>query len=510
MDPNLFTLNAGNAGTQTNSTLNSGPYQNSLYSLFGRVDYAFKDKYLLSGTLRRDGSSIFAQDVRFGYFPSFTVGWRVSQEDFMKGISWLNDLKIRGGWGKLGSLSNAIATNQFTIFSQLAANSSYDLSGTSTSAQLGSYNSQLGNPQGTWEQDKITNIGFDASIFNHLDLSIEYYNKSVTGLLFKAATLYVQGGANPSYNNVGNITNHGIDASLTYHGGTAGDFKYDITGSFTSYKNKVVTLGPGQKYLDEASYGSNRFGAFSRLQPGQAVGAFYGYKVVGLWQNQAEIAAADAQAQQRTGVAGATYQPDEAVGRFRYADENNSGNITDSDRAFIGNPNPKWSAGLNISVSYKGFDVSAFFYANVGNDVANYVKYWTDFPQVFDAAVSKTAALHSFGLPGANGKTPILERSANSANTTVFNSYYLENGSYLRCKQLSLGYSLPPSLLKRVGVDRFRIYVQVANLFTITKYSGLDPELQTSDLNNNTNFGIDFGNYPGNQKNYNVGVQLGF
>ena len=140
----------------------------------------------------------------------------------------------------------------------------------------------------------------------------------------------------------------------------------------------------------------------------------------------------------------------------------------------------------------------------------NYVKYWTDFPQVFDAQVSKTAALHSFGLPGANGKTPILERSANFSNTTVPNSYYLENGSYLRCKQLQLGYAVPVNSLKRVGIDRLRIYVQVANLFTITKYSGIDPELSTSDFNNNTNFGIDFGNYPANQRNYNVGVQLGF
>jgi hypothetical protein len=129
---------------------------------------------------------------------------------------------------------------------------------------------------------------------------------------------------------------------------------------------------------------------------------------------------------------------------------------------------------------------------------------------VFDAAVSKTTALHSFGLPGANGKTPILERSANSANTTVFNSYYIESGSYFRCKQLQLGYTLPKTLLSKIKVDRLRVYVQVANLFTITKYSGLDPQLQTSDPNNNSNFGIDFGNYPANEKNYNIGIQLAF
>jgi TonB-linked SusC/RagA family outer membrane protein len=497
VDPSLWTLGFGNPGTQTNfSTVNSiiYPIQSSLFSLFGRVDYSYKDRYLLSGTLRRDGSSYFASDVRFGYFPSVTAGWRLSQEEFMKSLGWLNDLKLRGGWGKLGSLSNAISTNQYYLYGQVAANSSYDLAGTSTGSQLGSYSSQFGNPAGTWEQDIITNIGLDASIFNHFDLSVEWYKKAVSGLLFKKDIPNFAGGAVPAYLNVGDIQNTGIDASLTYHGGSAHELKYDITATFTSYKNKVINLG-GNKYLDEASSGSNRFGAFSRLQPGQAVGAFYGYKVAGLFQSADEVSKA--------------HQNDAAIGRFRYADINHDGKITDSDRTFIGNPNPKFVAGLNISVSYKGFDLSMFLYASVGNDVANYVKYWTDFPQVFDAAVSKTAALQSFGLPGANGKTPILERSANSANTTVFNSYYLESGSYLRCKQLQIGYALPASMLKRVGIDRLRIYVQAANLFTITKYSGLDPELQTSDLNNNTNFGIDFGNYP-NQKNFNVGIQLGF
>jgi hypothetical protein len=198
------------------------------------------------------------------------------------------------------------------------------------------------------------------------------------------------------------------------------------------------------------------------------------------------------------------------VGRFKYADVNHDGKISDSDRTFFGNPNPKFTAGLNLSASYKNFDFSAFFYTSIGNKVINYVKYWTDFPQVWDAAMSNRAALHSFGLPGANGKTPILERTSTNDNALVFNSYYQESGSYLRCKQMQIGYSLPVGMIRKFGVDRFRVYVQAANLFTITKYDGLDPELQASNLNDNTNFGIDFGNYPGNQRSYNVGVQLSF
>jgi TonB-dependent starch-binding outer membrane protein SusC len=499
VDPNLWTLNFGNPGTQTNtsSVYNTAyPIQSTIYSLFARADYAYKDRYLLSATIRRDESSIFAPDVNVGYFPSVSAGWRISEEDFMKGATWLQDLKLRGGWGKLGSLSNAKTTNQFNLYGQLAASSSYDIDGTSTTSALGSYASQYGNAETTWEKDAVTDIGLDASFLNRWELTVDWFHKAVTGLLFQPSIPNTVGGGTAPFDNVGNITNTGWDGSLTYHGGSRAGIKYDLTAIFSTYVNNVQTLGPSTQYIDELSEGSNRFGAFSRLAPGHAVGAFYGYKVVGLFQSADEAAKSN--------------QPDAAIGRFKYADVNGDGKISDSDRTWIGNPNPKFTLGFNLAVSYKAFDLTAFFYGSFGNDVANYVKYWTDFPQVFDAAISNRAALQSFGEPGANGKTPILERSANSSNSTVFNSYYIESGSYFRCKQLQIGYTFPASMIGKAGISRLRIYVQAANLFTITKYDGLDPELQTSDPNNNTNFGIDFGNYPANQRNYNVGVQLGF
>jgi TonB-linked SusC/RagA family outer membrane protein len=499
VNPSLWTLGFGNPGTQTNNSLVNGtsyPIASSIYSLFARVDYSFRDRYLLSATIRRDESSIFAPDVNTGYFPSVSAGWRLSEENFMKSIFWLNELKLRAGWGKLGSLSNATPTNQYYLYTQSAPFSSYDLNGASTSSLLGTYFRQNGSTTTTWEKDAITDIGVDASFLNHFDLTVDWYQKSVSGLLFQQALLYYAGGPGSPYTNVGDITNTGWDGSITYHGGTKTAWKYDLTAIFSSYKNIVQSLGGNTQYLNEVSMGSNRFGAFSRLQPGHAVGEFFGYKVIGLFQSADEAIKWN--------------QPDAAVGRFKYADVDGDGKITDADRTWIGNPNPQFTLGFNMAVSYKAFDLTAFFYGSFGNDVANYVKYWTDFPQVFDAAVSKTAALQSFGLPGANGKTPILERSANSANTTVFNSYYIENGSYFRCKQIQVGYVIPPNLLSKIGVDRFRIYFQIANLFTITKYSGLDPQLQTSDPNNNSNFGIDFGNYPANEKNYNLGVQLSF
>jgi TonB-linked SusC/RagA family outer membrane protein len=509
VDPALWTLLFGSPSGQINGNLsvNNGvtidllnpatPVQSTLYSQFGRVDYNYADKYLLSGTLRRDGSSVFAEDNRWGIFPSVTAGWRLSRETFMNSISWMNDLKLRAGWGKLGSISNIRPTNAFNLFLQAAPNSFYDLNGSNNSSVTGIYASQLGNVETTWEEDVVTNIGLDATVLNNrLNFSIEWYKKAISGLLFNPAFAAPGGGAQPAFQNSGDIQNTGIDMSASYNGDIA-DLKFGVTATFTSYNNKVKALPAGTKYIDRVSTGSNRFGAFSRLQPGEALGAFYGYKVVGLFQSDDDVNKSPK-------------QEAAAPGRFKYLDANGDGRISDSDRVFFGNPNPKFTAGLNLEASYKNFDFSAFFYASVGNDVINYVRYWTDFPQVFDGAVSKDAVYNSWTPTNLNAKVPKLERTANFSNTTQYNSYYLENGSFLRCKSMVLGYSIPSGKTKKFGIDRLRLYIQAANLFTITKYTGLDPELTGSDLRDNTNFGIDFGNYPSNQKNYLVGVNLSF
>lgn len=494
VDPNLWTLNAGQAATQTNQNIVNNnniqtPFQSSLFSIFGRIDYNFNDKYLISGTLRRDGSSVFSPDRRYGTFPSVTAGWRISEEKFLENVSWINDLKIRGGWGKLGSISNISPTNAYTLFAQNPVISYYDIGGTSTSSTPGIYSSQVGNPFTTWEEDIITNIGFDATLFqNKLDVSIEWYKKSISGLLFQQSLPFTGGGALPPFVNSGNIENSGIDLALTYHGSINNGLTYDITGTFTSYNNKVMSLPPGINYID---YG------VSRLQSGQAVGAFFGYRVMGLFQSADEIAKAPT-------------QDAAAPGRFRYQDANGDNKIDANDRQHFGNPNPDFTAGLNLAARYKNFDFFMFIYASVGNDVVNNVRASTDFPQSFDVAISKDALYNSWRPDRPNAKVPILERTGNFSNGTgAFNSYLLENGSYLRAKTLSLGYTLPVTKLSRAGLDRLRFYVQAANLFTITKYTGLDPELPGSNTAS-VNFGIDGGVYPANQKTFTIGVNLGF
>lgn len=519
VNPNLWTLNAGNAGSQSNSNptilLNNvstpTPYQNRVYSLFGRLDYNYDDRYLLSATIRRDGSSAFTDAQRYGYFPSVSGAWRISREKFMQNVSWLNDLKIRGGWGKMGSISNINPTNPYTLFGQAAGQSTYDINGNG-STTTGIANIQYGNPGTTWEKDQLTNIGFDITFLNNrFDLSAEWYNKLISGLIVQPQAAGT-GGVGNAFNagpqvpfiNSGNITNHGIDINLTYHGAAVGNqLKFDITGTFTSYVNQVKSLPPGTKYISILNGGTEE----SRLQPGQPVGAFFGYKIVGIFQNWKE--------------ANASNQVAAAPGRFKYADVNHDGKITPDDRTFFGNPNPKFTAGMNIAVNYKNFDFFMLLYTSVGNKVLNAVKGSTDFPQLYGNAISKRIVTQSAKIVNASGaptnfqdssahvsnpggSVPMLESTGNFSNGQVFNSYTMESGSFLRCRTLTLGYTFDNPVLRSLHMDRVRLYAQVLNLFTITGYSGQDPEV----LGSNTFFGNDGGAYPNNQKQYTVGVSV--
>lgn len=513
VSPNLRTLNFGQASTQTNNSTIIGdnglatPYEQALFSYFGRLDYSFDGKYLLSATIRRDGSSAFAPSQRYGNFPSVTAGWRISQESFLKSVLWITELKLRGGWGKLGTINNINPTNAYTLYGQQINQSYYDINGTSNTPTAGLYVSQYGNPNTSWEKDVLTNIGFDATVLhNKIDISFEWYKKLISGLLNRPSAPGTNGGALDPFINSGNIQNTGIDVAITYHGTIHKDLHFDITGTFTSYKNKVVSLPPGTLYFDETGGGQT---VISRLQPGHPIGSFFGYQVVGLFQSWSDVNKS-------------ATQQDAAPGRFKYADVDHNGVIDNNDRTFFGNPNPKFTTGLNISLSYKNFDFYAFFYSSVGNEVLNGVKSSTDFPQGFGNQISTNVAVNSARLVDASGQptnyknpdahiintgtgVPMLEQSANFSNSAVFNSYTMESGSFVRCRNITLGYTVLSSTLKRWHFDKLRIYAQALNLFTITKYSGLDPELNPGS---STVFGIDSGVYPNNQKTYSIGVNV--
>ncbi|WP_018615155.1 SusC/RagA family TonB-linked outer membrane protein [Segetibacter koreensis] len=485
-DPSLQVLNAGGATGQTNySTVN----RNTLFSLIGRADYAFNDKYLLSATVRRDGSSVFGSNKRYGVFPAFSAGWRISQEGFLRNVGWLSDLKLRGSWGILGSQNNVDPTNAYTQYLSTPGNSNYDITGTSTSTATGFYLSRFGNLSTGWEQDKVINVGLDGAVLHSkIDFSIEYYRKSITGLLFTDQTTATAGGATRPSVNIGDVQNKGVDVSVNYHAAPSNNFKFNIGANVTAYKSSVVSI-PGN-YFDA---GSTRIGNFVRNQVDHPVSAFFGYKVIGLFKDTSEVAKAPT-------------QTDAAPGRFRYLDADHDGTITDADRVFFGNPNPKFTYGINLNTNYKDFDLTMILYGSQGNDLINYVRYWTDFWASFQGNKSKDLLYNSWTPQNTGAKVPILENASTFSTNSVPNSYYLENGSFLKCKSLIIGYSIPPSTFKKIGITRLRAYLQASNLFTITKYTGLDPEV----FGTAQAFGIDYGNYPNNQRMYIVGVNLTF
>lgn len=511
LDPFFANITQGQAGATVTTSGAYNPnnqtiFPNKVLSFFGRLDYVFADKYILGATIRRDGSSVFYTGQQWGTFPSVSLAWRASQEDFLKNVSWLNDLKIRGSFGVSGYNGNAIRNNFYNAFTGSPGGSSYPIDGSSNSVISGYYASLTGNKFTTWERDKVFNIGFDASLFNHLDVTVEYYKKTVDNLLQNLALpATVGGGPNtvPTVN-VGQVVNKGFDISATYHG-QAGGLTYNIGANVTTVKNTLTQLG--------ASFFTTnlRNGNIVKNAVGTSIGEFYGYKVIGYWNTQAEIDALNAKIP--AGPFGAIeYQAAAAPGRFRYADINGDGKIDANDRTFIGNPNPNFTYGVNLNAAYKGFDIAAVLYGSQGNKVYNSVKYWTDFYGSQTGNKSRDLLYNSWdpsksAAQNAGAKTPIAENANNFSTTDAVNSFYVENGSFLKLRSLQVGYTFGANMLKSVGVDKLHVYVQGTNLFTITKYTGPDPELQSIDRNSP---GIDIGNYPNNERRFIFGVNLSF
>jgi hypothetical protein len=290
--------------------------------------------------------------------------------------------------------------------------------------------------------------------------------------------------------NVGNIQNTGFDVLVGSKGKAAKHVSWDLSAVLTTYKSKILKLNNFPYfYSSQTRYGEN-----VRNEVGHPIGSFYGYKIVGLFQDENDVS--------RSAV-----QEAAAPGRFKYLDANNDGFITDEDRVHFGNPNPDFTLGLNLSLTYKAFDFTTFFYGSFGNDVLNQLRYTVDiFPSdIFLTPKSKTALYNSWTPQNRNARAPKAENDQNFSNAAIINSYPLESGSYFRNKTLILGYTLPVSWLQRVKLESLRFYLQAANLFTLTKYTGTDPEIPGGTAA----FGIDYGTYP-NQRQFLFGVNLGF
>lgn len=495
LEPNYLILPNGTA----NITNSSSAYLNTLFSLFGRVDYAYDDKYLVGATVRRDGSSVFGSDKRYGVFPSFSLGWRLSDEGFMKGIGFINDLKLKGSYGILGSQANVDPNNAYTLYNSGFATSYYDITGSSSSAQQGFRQSRVGNSATGWEQDKISNFGVEATVLNNrLYVSVERYKKSINGLLFPLPLPSSAGNATPPTVNIGDIANKGWDISATYRGEITSDLHFNIGANITTYKNEVVKI-PDPGYFD-VPFTSSLIGSLVRNQEGHPVGSFFGYQVERLFRDADDVSKSPA-------------QTDAAPGRFKYKDVNGDGQITPDDRTFIGNPNPKFTYGLNLSLTFKNFDLAGIFYGSQGNDVLNMTRYYTDFYSTSNGGLAKSNVVKDAWTPqNLNAKVPLREFSGSFSSNGSFNSYYKENGSFLKMRSLIIGYTVSPGVLRNFRISNLRVYLQSANLFTITKYSGLDPELGglLSGSQSSSAFGVDFANYPNNQRSFLLGANITF
>lgn len=489
-DVNYITLNTG-----LRSIANSDSYsQYSLFSLFGRINYSFADKYLLEAVIRRDGSSRFGSQ-KYGIFPAFSVGWRISEESFMASTkSWLNELKIRAGYGAVGNdrMGNY---NSYTNFAYSEQNASYGMNGNNSGFNsTGFYQSTFGNADVKWETTTTTNVGIDATLLKNFTLTLDIWQRNTEDMLYPKQLPLVLGTASRPSINIGSMKNTGFDIQLGYANSSLnGDLTYGADLVFSHYKNEVTKLTDvASDFYEGSAYREKRY---TRTQSGRAFPEFYGYIVEGIFQSDEEAAAWPA----AFGASG-TYNQ---AGAFKYKDVDGNGYIDAADRTYIGSPHPDFTAGLSINIGYKGFSLATTLYATVGNDVVNYVSRFIDYTQ-FASGKSHRRLYESWGSPylanNADATMPIIWN--NDTPHQEPSTAFLEDGSFLRMKTLRIGYDLNRILKNRFNA--LQIYFQGSNLFTLTKYSGLDPEIAGAGIN----MGIDSGAWP-TRKQFIFGISFG-
>ena len=464
-NPDFYLLSNGSGAPIINYAYDG---TSTLYSLFATANYNFSGKYYLSATVRRDKSSRFLGDNKSDVFPSFSAGWVISDENFYPADAFVDRLKLKASWGELGNQTLPADNPTINISNLNNQYANYAFSGSGT-ATTGAILSQVGNPNLKWETSVTKNIGLSLGMLeDRLDASIEFYEITTEDLITRDNSLISTTAidAQAPLVNLGSIKNTGVDFNLGYQSPATSDFTYGVNLNISHYKNEVTEL------ISDFQTGNTGFrgGPITRTSVGKPLSYFYGRKVVGIFASEAEVSAAADQ--------GFT-TPADGVGRFQYADINNDGVINDDDRTDIGSPHPDFTYGLNLTAAYKGFDFSAFFSGSQGNDIYNYQKVFTDFPLFFDANRS-ARVLDSFTPDNPDAALPALSATIRN-NETNPNSYFVEDGSYLRLKNLQIGYNFADNIVDKIRVKDLRIYVQGTNLFTITGYDGLDPEIGSFD-----------------------------
>lgn len=489
-DENSWILNNGSSANLSNN----GKMKNNftMFGLFFRGDYSYKGKYLATFTVRRDASSKFSPNNRWGTFPSASLGWRISDESFMEPTrKYLDDLKLRAGYGTTGN-SN-IGEYNYVFQYSTGDQYMYPISGSDTEASTGYMISALGDVNAKWETTRMFNVGFDAAALdNRLTASFDYYTKKTTDMLVPANWSALAGNASFPKINIGDMENHGVDFSVGWSD-KIGSVKYNVNANISRYRNKVVKLGSSD------IFSSTRLDKVNITTVGQPVGMFYGYKIDGIYKSEDEVL--NYQNAQGGNVLPYAVADKESlvasdwVGRYKIVDVNNDGRIDADDKTIIGNPHPDFTGGLNLGLSWNNFDLSTYLYFSVGNDIFRHYMYYTHYGAL-QSNYSKDRRDNSWDpVKNPDGIYPLYATSTGEGTEAAneSNSMYVQDGSYLRMQNLTIGYSLPKAWMEKIKFERIRVYAQISNVFTITGYDGLDPEIWGGG--NDLEKGRDYGGY---------------
>jgi len=515
-------------GTTASNNNNSGV--NAILSQFGRLFYSLDDTYMLTATLRHDGTSKFSPDCRWGWFPSAAFAWRLSEYSFLKNSDVISNLKLRLGWGEVG--------NQFIPDDQ-AWYAVYKAS-TTPFGIVGLYPGNTPNDQISWETTAQTNVGLDASFLKgRIDLVFDWYNRTTSNLLMTASlpgfvgTSNVQGASTAPWVNLGSLQNRGVELTLNTRNIVSKDFNWSSNIVFSTYRNKVLKLNSASSafygYASDNKYGGGST-IISRTVVGAPIGQFYGYQVIGRFEKASDFYTKDDQGNIVPTPIMAGLQIDKKtgvwIGDLMYKDVNGDGVIDSKDLSVIGDPNPKFTLGFGNTFSYKNLDLSFFFNCSYGNDLINYMSRYMSSPyRNYTNLLTSALNYAQIGLINPNGPDdyrntqitggdPRMPRMPLSGNTYTydyaFSDQFIQDGSYIRLQTLSLAYTLPQKWMNHAGISALKIYTNVQNLFTWTKYKGLDPEVgQGMGTNGLRINGFDDGRYP-SPRIYTLGINLTF
>lgn len=491
-----------NTNNVNSSTFSGSPWgDSSLASFFGRANWNYDETYMATVTLRTDGSSNFARGNRWGYFPSVSAGWVMSNESWMEGSkNWMDLLKIRASWGQNGNCNipnfnyvSSVAFDQYNVYSFGSTSL-----GTTDTKKPGGYAKNLPNPKVTWETSEQLDFGFDARFLNsRLGVNFDYYVKTTKDWLVNAPILATAGTGAPFING-GDVENRGFEVALNWNDHIGKDFRYGINANLAYNKNKVTRIANAEGIIHgDANVLSQGTTEMYRAEVGKPIGYFWGYKTAGIFQNQAEIDA------WKNGFLQKAPQP----GDVKFVDNNGDGVINEKDKTMIGDPHPDFNLGFSLNLAYKGFDFSVTATGAFGQQIAKSYRSFADSPY-------NNYTTDIFGRWHGEGTSNKLPRLTDGSNTNwqEVSDIYIENADYVKIQNVSFGYDFK-KLIPSMPLTQARLYVQAQNLYTFTGYSGMDPEIgYGSSINGNSNSwvsGIDLGSYP-NPRTILVGVNLKF